>query len=328
MIEDSPDSLSICISQEDFDASKRYSLDKNGLNILNEAVNTIASISFLLMNGMAWMWSVSKAIIDFTGIAQDEIVVSLTFAAVFYVKSTIESIPWDLYENFVIEEQHGFNKQTLALWVRDQALTHLLFFVIGGPVLIIALFIIKWAGPNFYLYLWLFTTAFVFFMLTIYPNVIAPMFNKFTLLQPGSLKTAIDQLASANGFPLKEVYVVDGSTRSSHSNAYFYGFGKNKRIVLYDTLSPTLQTSPKEGQVVLRHPCRCIQGANHALKFRKGVVAAMRRSLLFSVCKHWTCLMYSKQVTGCDDCMTSSLYCSARARALENEAYDIAAGYR
>lgn len=85
-------------------------------------------------------------------------------------------------------------------------------------------------------------------MLTIYPNIIAPLFNKFTLLQPGSLKTAIDKLASLNGFPLKEVYVVDGSTRSSHSNAYFYGFGKNKRIVLYDTLSPTLQTAPKEGQ--------------------------------------------------------------------------------
>jgi STE24 endopeptidase len=241
--------LFLRMSQADFDAAKRYSLDKNGFNILNEAVNTIAAILFLLLNGMAWMWGISKSLISLTGFGQDEIVISLTFSAVFYVKSTIESIPWDLYETFVIEEQHGFNKQSFALWVRDQALTHFLFFVIGGPVLAIALFIIKWAGPNFYLYLWVFTTAVVFFMLTIYPNIIAPLFNKFTLLQPGSLKTAIDKLASLNGFPLKEVYVVDGSTRSSHSNAYFYGFGKNKRIVLYDTLSPTLQTAPKEGQV-------------------------------------------------------------------------------
>ena len=195
------------------------------------------------------MWSVSKGLVSLCGLGQDEIVVSLVFAAVFYVKGTIESLPWDLYENFVIEENHGFNKQTLALWVRDQALTHFLFFVIGGPVLAIALYIIIWAGPNFYLYLWAFTTCVVFFMLTIYPNVIAPLFNTFTLLQPGSLKTAIDKLALENGFPLKEVYVVDGSTRSSHSNAYFYGFGRNKRIVLYDTLSPTLQTPSSEGKV-------------------------------------------------------------------------------
>ena len=139
------------------------------------------------MNGMAWMWGISKDFCNTVGLGDGEITVSMVFAAVFYVKSTIESAPWDLYENFVIEEQHGFNKQTLALWIRDQALTHFLFFLIGGPVLAIALFIISWAGPNFYLYLWLFTTCVVFFMLTIYPNVIAPLFNTFTLLQPGPL---------------------------------------------------------------------------------------------------------------------------------------------
>ena len=201
--------------------------------MLCEAVNTIASISFLLMNGMAWMWGISKDFCDLVGLGQSEITVSMVFAALFYIKGTIESAPWDLFENFVIEEQHGFNKQTLALWIRDQALTHFLFFLIGGPVLAIALFIINWAGPNFYLYLWLFTTCFVFFMLTIYPNVIAPLFNTFTLLQPGPLKSAIDKLALANGFPLKEVYVVDGSTRSSHRLTWLSGSARITRLLSY-----------------------------------------------------------------------------------------------
>eukprot|EP00292_Cryptomonas_paramecium_P012410 CAMPEP_0113683942 /NCGR_PEP_ID=MMETSP0038_2-20120614/13658_1 /TAXON_ID=2898 /ORGANISM="Cryptomonas paramecium" /LENGTH=290 /DNA_ID=CAMNT_0000603497 /DNA_START=177 /DNA_END=1046 /DNA_ORIENTATION=- /assembly_acc=CAM_ASM_000170 len=228
------------LTKEEYKASRRYSLEKNAFNILSEAVNTFASITFFLMNGMHWLWEVSKVITKFAGLSENEIAVSLVFVFIFYLKGTIEGIPWELYEVFVIEETHGFNKQSLGLWIRDQAVTHLLVIVIGGPVLACSLYIMIWTGPNFYLYLWAFTTVVVFFMISIYPHAIAPLFNTFTLLESGSLKTAIDALAARNGFPLKEVYVVDGSLRSSHSNAYFYGFGRNKRIVLYDTLSPAL----------------------------------------------------------------------------------------
>jgi len=108
--------------------------------------------------------------------------------------------------------------------------------IIGFPVLAALLHIIKWGGEYFYVYCWIFISLFMLFMLTIYPSFIAPLFNKFTPLETGELKTEIEQLAARLQFPLTKLYVIDGSKRSSHSNAYFYGFFKNKRIVLYDTL--------------------------------------------------------------------------------------------
>ena len=128
----------------------------------------------------------------------------------------------------------------------DQVKTNVLIIVLGFPCIALGIKIIQWAGPNFWMYLWLFCFVLLLVFMYIFPNVISPMFNKFSPLQEGELKTAIENLAKENKFPLKQLFVVDGSTRSSHSNAYFYGFGTNKRVVLYDTLNPDLLRVPKE----------------------------------------------------------------------------------
>jgi len=123
--------------------------------------------------------------------------------------------------------------------------------------------IIKWGGPYFYIWTWSFLLLFSLFMMTIYPNVIAPLFNKFTPLEEGELKNAIEKLAASIHFPLTKLFIVDGSKRSGHSNAYFYGFFKNKRIVLYDTLLQQMEL--KEIVAVLAHELGH-WSSNHVLK--------------------------------------------------------------
>lgn len=185
------------------------------------------------------------------------------------VFSTLISLPFSLYQTFVIEERHGFNKQTLKLFISDTIKGHLIGGVIGMPFLAGFLKVIKLGGENFYLYVWLFmyvyfhgsvatsfcnvqtsqTSGLTFFtttcksrvvfqliMVSIFPTFIQPLFNKFDPLPEGELRTMIEALASRISFPLTKLFVIDGSKRSGHSNAYFYGFFKNKRIVLYDTL--------------------------------------------------------------------------------------------
>lgn len=154
----------------------------------------------------------------------------------------IVHMPFELYSIFVIEERHGFNKQTIGLFFMDKVKMLGLSFIFGVPVLSAILHIIKWGGEWFWLYVWAFLVVFQLFVMTIYPTVIAPLFNKFTPLEEGELRKQIEQLAARVQFPLYKLFVVDGSKRSGHSNAYFYGFFKNKRIVLYDTLLKQMQT--------------------------------------------------------------------------------------
>ncbi|KAG5626680.1 hypothetical protein H5410_011898 [Solanum commersonii] len=156
----------------------------------------------------------------------------------------ITDLPFSLYSTFVIEARHGFNKQTVWLYFRDMIKGIALSIVIGPPIVAAIIVIVQYeaildlqkGGPYLAIYLWGFILILSLVMMTIYPVLIAPLFNKFTPLPQGELRLKIENLASSLKFPLKKLFVVDGSTRSSHSNAYMYGFFKNKRIVLYDTL--------------------------------------------------------------------------------------------
>jgi STE24 endopeptidase len=132
---------------------------------------------------------------------------------------TFIHLPFGLYSTFVIEERHGFNKQTLLLYFTDKLKGLALGVVLGYPALSALLYIIKWGGPYFYIYAWTFMFVFTIFMMTIYPNVIAPLFNKFDPLPEGELKAAIEALAAKIKFPLTKLYVVDGSKRSGHRYA-------------------------------------------------------------------------------------------------------------
>lgn len=145
-------------------------------------------------------------------------------------------MPFTIYETFVLEEKHGFNKQTIGFFIKDQMKSLALSLVITLPIVSIAIYIIILGGNMFVVWLWLFTTIVTLLLLTLYPTVIAPLFDKFVPLPDGTLREGIENLASKLNFSLSQIYIVEGSKRSAHSNAYFSGLFGAKRIVLFDTL--------------------------------------------------------------------------------------------
>jgi len=180
-----------------------------------------------------------------------EISHTLIFFFVFNFITTILSLPISYYSTFVLEEKFGFNKQTLKLWVTDLVKSQALMVALGAPILSAFLAIVQKTGSNFFYYLWLFGAGVQVFAITIYPILILPMFNKLSPLEPGALKTGVEGLAKRLKFPLNELYVIDGSKRSAHSNAYFYGLPWKKHIVIYDTLIEKSET--EEVVAVLSH---------------------------------------------------------------------------
>ncbi len=165
--------------------------------------------------------------------------------------SSALDIPQSLYQQFVIEEKFGFNRMTLKLFFLDMLKGTLLGLAIGTPLLLSVLWFMNTTGNHWWLYVWFFWCSFNLLLLFIYPTWIAPLFNTFTPLPDGELKTRIEALLARCGFASKGLFVMDGSKRSAHGNAYFTGFGKNKRIVFFDTLVERL--TPTEAEAVLAH---------------------------------------------------------------------------
>ncbi|OIT08036.1 PREDICTED: CAAX prenyl protease 1 homolog [Nicotiana attenuata] len=232
-----PKTLVGVISQEKFEKSRAYSLDKSYFHFIHEFVTILMDSSILYFRILPWFWKISGESLVYLGLnAENEIFHTLSFLAGVMVWSQITDLPFSLYSTFVIEARHGFNKQTVWLFFRDMIKGIALAVVIGPPIVAAIIVIVQKGGPYLAIYLWGFMLILSLVMMTIYPVLIAPLFNKFTPLPQGDLRLKIENLASSLKFPLKKLFVVDGSTRSSHSNAYMYGFFKNKRIVLYDTL--------------------------------------------------------------------------------------------
>lgn len=165
--------------------------------------------------------------------------------------SSLIDLPFALYRQFVIEQKFGFNRMTLRLFVIDQLKQTALGLVIGTPVLLAVLWLMAKMGSLWWLYVWLFWCSFNLLILFLYPTWIAPLFNKFTPLDDAPLKARIEALLERCGFASSGLFVMDGSKRSNHGNAYFTGFGKTKRIVFFDTLLGRLQ--PTEVEAVLAH---------------------------------------------------------------------------
>lgn len=180
-----------------------------------------------------------------------EISHSVLFFLTFSLISQILALPSSYYGTFVLEEKFGFNKQTLKLWITDMLKGQALLVVLGTPLLSAFLKIIQVTGTRFFYYLWLFGMAVQLFAITVYPIFILPLFNKLSPLEPGELKSGVEALAQRLKFPLKSLYVIDGSKRSAHSNAYFFGLPWKKHIVIYDTLIE--KSEPQEVVAVLGH---------------------------------------------------------------------------
>ncbi|PIN06412.1 Metalloprotease [Handroanthus impetiginosus] len=231
------------ISQEKFEKSRAYSLDKSYFHFVHGFVTIIMDSVILYFGILPWFWKRSGEFLVYAGLnAENEILHTLAFLAGVMFWSQITDLPFSLYSTFVIEAHHGFNKQTIWLFFRDMIKGIALAIVIGPPIVAAIIIIVQKGGPYLAIYLWAFMLVVSLVMMTLYPILIAPLFNKFTPLPEGDLRNKIEKLASSLKFPLKKLFVVDGSTRSSHSNAYMYGFFKNKRIVLYDTLIQQILT--------------------------------------------------------------------------------------
>jgi len=244
-----PSELKDTIDDETFQKARAYSIDKSVFGLWSGMYSQIEGTVILVLGGIPFLWALSGDWLASMDYSTDyEILHSLTFTLLATLWSTVTGLPWSLYSTFVLEEKHGFNKQTLKFYVKDKIKKLLVSQAIGLPILALLLYIIRVGGQFFFVYAWLFVLVTSLFMMTIYPDFIAPLFDRYDRLPDGNLRTEIEKLAASIEFPLTKLYVVDGSTRSSHSNAYFYGFFNNKRIVLFDTLMESYVPPKKEGE--------------------------------------------------------------------------------
>lgn len=232
-------------TQKEFEAKRAYNVDKLQLARVHGLWDFLLNSALLAGGFLPWSWRLAGAALSTLGMS-GEVAQSVAWALIQAAATLALGLPWSAYSTFVVEARHGFNKTSLGTFLADTAKSVLLGLVLLPPVVAGFTAILQRASPWVGLQLWGFLLALALFMITVYPTAIAPLFNKYTPLEEGPLREAIEALAASLSFPLRKLFVVDGSRRSAHSNAYQYGFSKNKRIVLYDTL---LQQC-SQGQVV------------------------------------------------------------------------------
>jgi STE24 endopeptidase len=215
---------------EAYENSQKYTQVYTRFGFLSGSISLIITLIFWFAGGFNYLDNIVRAW-DLGAIGT-----GLIYIAILIVAKSILSLPFSLYTTFVIEERFGFNKTTLKTFFLDMLKGLFLGILLGGPLLAGLLYFFQMAGNIAWIYAWAVTTVFTLIVQFIAPTWIMPLFNKFTPLEDGELKDEILSYAEKVKFPLKGIFVMDGSKRSKKSNAFFTGFGKNKRIVLFDTL--------------------------------------------------------------------------------------------
>jgi STE24 endopeptidase len=222
-----------------------YTIAKTRLKIVMLVVNAVVLVGFTLLGGLQWL---SVQILPLAGTGMTYQIGLL--AAVMLI-SALADLPFDYYKQFTLEAQFGFNKMSPALFFSDLLKNTVVSSLIGLPLIWVTLSLMEKAGTLWWLYAWVLWCGFQVLMLGFYQSIVAPLFNKFTPLQDESLRLRIEGLMQRVGFASKGLFVMDGSRRSAHGNAYFSGFGAAKRIVFFDTLLSRL--APNEIEAVLAH---------------------------------------------------------------------------
>uniref|UniRef100_A0A336MK27 CAAX prenyl protease n=1 Tax=Culicoides sonorensis TaxID=179676 RepID=A0A336MK27_CULSO len=230
--------LKTVMTQETFEKARVYGLDKANFSVFKSIVCDVVISTFELCIGfVAILWYESIKITNSVGMnGKNEIVVSIVFLLLTNTIGVFKEMPFKIYSVFVLEAKHGFNKQTPGFFIKDQIKAFLVSNLISIPIVSAIVYIVKIGGPYFFIYLWGFVGVVSLLLITIYPVYIAPLFDKFRPLEDGPLRKSIEDLAAKLKFPLGQLFVVEGSKRSAHSNAYFTGLFGVKRIVLFDTL--------------------------------------------------------------------------------------------
>ena len=240
-----PEAFADSIQLEAHQKAADYTITNTRQGRLELVYNSLLLVGWTLGGGLQWLdssWQQFGWGNISTGVAM--------LISAFMIMALLE-LPFSVYHTFVIEERFGFNKTTLATFIGDIAKQTLLMLVLGVPLAWAALWLMQESGRLWWFYLWLLWAGFSLLMLWAYPAVIAPLFNKFTLLDDENLQQRIQSLLDRCGFKSQGIYVMDGSRRSGHGNAYFTGMGQNKRIVFFDTLLKTLEAD--EIEAVLAH---------------------------------------------------------------------------
>ncbi|KQV85862.1 peptidase M48 [Massilia sp. Root351] len=222
-----------------------YTIARTKFGMLGMVVNAAVLVAFTLLGGLQWL-SVEVYKLAGPGMGY-QIGLLVAYAAI----SGLVDLPFDYYKQFGLEQRFGFNKMSRGLFFADMLKGVALGAVIGLPLVWVVLTLMDKSGALWWLYAWLVWSGFQLLMMVLFPTVIAPLFNKFTPLADESLKSRIEGLMQRVGFASKGLFVMDGSKRSAHGNAYFSGFGANKRIVFFDTLLSRL--APQEIEAVLAH---------------------------------------------------------------------------
>ncbi len=240
-----PEKLQGIYDKEKYDKQQRYSKTNSRFSTFQSSVSFVVIILFLLFQGFAWL---NNYLLQYS---DNELVVGLLFFGVLFIGGDLLSLPFSIYDTFVIEQKFGFNKSTPKIFIGDKLKSYLLTIILGGGIYALIYLIYKHTGEYFWLYCWGVITLIMVFFTMFYSNLIVPLFNKQKPLENSSLKQAISDFSNKVGFKLDNIFEIDGSKRSTRANAYFTGLGAKKRIVLYDTLIKEL--SEDEIVSVLAH---------------------------------------------------------------------------
>ena len=227
---DIPDEIARFYDRDKYLKSMEYHKALTHFSFITSAFTFVLAMAMLLGGGFGWLDGLLRAYID------NEIVLAIVFFGVLMLASDVLNIPFQLYSTFVIKEKYGFNKTSAGTFIADKLKGYLLAAVIGAPLLALLIFLIRAIGPNFWIWFAVVAAVFILLVNMFYTSVILPLFNKLAPLPDGDLKTAIEEFAEKVDFPLDNIFVIDGSKRSSKANAFFSGIGRKKKIVLYDTL--------------------------------------------------------------------------------------------
>ena len=240
-----PPELSDVYEEEDYLKSQNYKKANDRFSSIASSISLVVTLFFFYLDGFAFVDEWARTFSDNT------IIIALLFFGSIMFASDLLSTPFSYYHTFIIEEKFGFNKTTLKTFLVDKIKGWLMSAILGGLLLSIIIWFYEAVGSNFWLYAWGIIAVFVFFINMFYARLIVPLFNKQTPLCDGSLKTKIQDYAQKVGFKLDKIVVIDGSKRSTKANAYFSGFGSEKRVTLFDTLIKDLEE--EEIVAVLAH---------------------------------------------------------------------------
>ncbi len=225
-----PEVLQGIYDAEEYERMFKYYRRRDRFSLLSQSISFLAMLLFFAFGGIGWLDGLVRSITD------NELLCGLLFLAAAGLASIILSLPFSYYSVFTIEEAFGFNKSTRKTFWLDQVKGLLVGAILGGGIYALLFVIYRGTGSYFWVIAWAAVTLIMVFMSMFYSSLIVPLFNKQTPLQDGSLKSAIEAFAVKAGFKLDNIFVIDGSKRSTKANAYFSGLGPKKRIVLYDTL--------------------------------------------------------------------------------------------